>query len=246
MVAGLGGHDPNRHSAVRALIANELAAADDAPAAAGRTQRTCRAAVRTLPAMGVGVSLIADHGNPVMFAASDSRAGQIEELQFTLGEGPCLDAYTSRGPVLVSDLADATTRWPGYAPEARERGVRAVFAFPLQVGAAQLGALDVYQGKAGALSDTNLTMAFTFAEVVMEDLLDVQLGAEFADRAQQDPGDTRFEVYQAQGMITVQLGVGLAEAMARLRASAYSQNRPISQVADDVVAGRLCLEPDHI
>jgi hypothetical protein len=237
--------DDDHFAEVRDLIANESPATDDGPAIVGQTQRLCRAAARRLPAMGVGVSLISETGNQVTFAASDPWSEHIEELQFTLGEGPCLDAYHSRRPVLIPDLAEAATaRWPGYAPEVRDHGVRAVFAFPLQIGAARLGALDVYRDSAGALSDTALTMAFTFAEVAMGALLDAQHRVGAIESVQQDAVDTRFEVYQAQGMVVVQLGVDLAEAMARLRAHAYAHNQRLGDVADDVVAGRLSLDPD--
>ena len=52
-----------------------------------------------------------------------------------------------------------------------------------------------------------------------------------------------FLVYQAQGMVQVQLSVSLAEAMARLRAYAYADNRPLNEVAEDVVARRVIFEP---
>ena len=56
----------------------------------------------------------------------------------------------------------------------------------------------------------------------------------------------RAEVYQAQGMVMVDLGVTLAEAMARLRGHAYAENRYLSDVARDVVAGKLTLDLDSV
>jgi hypothetical protein len=138
------------------------------------------------------------------------------------------------------------SRWPGYSPAALDRGVRAVFAFPLQVGAARLGVLDVYREQPGSLSAESLALALTFAEVAVQTLLD---GQERAARGQAAEGlegalEYRFALYQAQGMTMVDLGVSIGEAMARLRAHAYAHDRPLSDVARDVVAGRLRLESD--
>jgi AmiR/NasT family two-component response regulator len=52
------------------------------------------------------------------------------------------------------------------------------------------------------------------------------------------------QTYQATGMLTVQLGVSITEAFARLRAYAYSEDRRLADVAGDIVARRLRLDPD--
>ena len=56
--------------------------------------------------------------------------------------------------------------------------------------------------------------------------------------------DNRYTVFQAQGMVRIQLGVTLTEAMVRIRAHAYASDRRLSDIADDIVAGKLVLEPD--
>lgn len=230
---------------VRGLVSRESAADGDKPAVAGWLQRVCRAAVRDLPAMGVGISILSSGSDPIPVAASGDTSVLVEELQFVMGEGPCIDAYASRSPVLVPDLsATAATTWPGYAPAAHGHGVRAVFAFPLQVGAARLGAFDVYRDHVGGLSPQALSRALTFAEVAMQGLLD-------AGTQNQDTGDlfeevdgNRLEVYQAQGMVMAQLGVGAEEALMRLRAYAYTHERRAVDVARDVIARKLRLESD--
>ena len=233
-------------AAVRSLIASEDPLPDDGLAMTGWMQRLCRAAARTLPAMGAGVSLMSGTGSPVAFVASGPRCEQLEELQFTLGEGPCMDAYGSRKPVLTSDLAEAGSRWPGYAPAVSAHGVQAVFALPLQIGAACLGAMDIYRSSAGALTSSELAVAFAFTEVAMGALLDAQDGSADGfqvDSFQREAASNRFEVYQAQGMVTVQLGVNLAEAMARLRAYAYAEDCRLADVADAVIEGKLVFDP---
>ena len=233
---------------VRRLVAREAPRPDDQPLVAGSLQRLCRAAVRVLPATGAGVSVMSAEGVPVTTAASDPTASLIEELQFTVGEGPCLDAFFSRRPVLTPDLVAAgRNRWPGYAPAAHGKGVGAVFAFTLQVGAARLGVMDIYRRQPGVLSPQSLNQALTFAEVAVEILLDAQERAvgDAAAPTLDDALSTGFELYQAQGMVMFQLGVTLSEAMSRVRAHAFSNDRRLGDVAADIVARRLVLEADR-
>lgn len=230
---------------VRELIAQESVLVGDKPALTGWLQRMCRAAVRDLPAMGVGISVLSKGSDPITVAASSDASVLLEELQFTMGEGPCIDAFSSRSPVLVPDLSvTGATTWPGYAPAAHKHGVRAVFAFPLQVGAARLGALDVYRDQTGSMSRETLSLALTFAEVAMEGLLDGGAGSRVAADMIDDFEGSRFEVHQAQGMAMFQLGVGAEEALARLRAYAFAHDRRLVDVARDILARTLELESD--
>ena len=230
------------------LIDDESRRSAQRPDRAGRLGQLCRALSRELPASGVGLSLLThDHHGGGTVAASDAWSTALEELQFTLGEGPCIDAYTSRRPVLEPELeTHGSRRWPAYAPAAREQGVRAVFAFPLQTGAARAGALDIYRAEAGPLTPGALSQAFTFAEIAIGLLVDGQARADGhrSSPALDDALANRVEVYQAQGMVMVDLGVGIEEAMARLRAHAFAEGRTIRDVAADVVAGSLTLERD--
>ena len=237
--------DPaERIAVVRALIAGEKSVAEGV---AGVLNRLCKAAARALPAAGSGVSVMAQDGIREVAAASDSASQALEELQFTLGEGPCVDAFSSRRPVLEPDLAaGAGGRWPGYTPAACALGVRAVFVFPLAIGAAQLGVMDVYRQNPGILSQRALEQALTFADVAVQTLLDAQ------DSVPGGPGaeglgnvlDSHYVVYQAQGMTMIDLGVSLVDAMARMRAYAYARDRLLRDVARDIVSGRLRLDAD--
>ncbi|WP_433789423.1 GAF and ANTAR domain-containing protein [Actinoplanes sp. CA-252034] len=214
----------------------------------GALQRLCKAAAGALAASGTGVSVMAEDGARGIAAASDPISERIEELQFVLGEGPCIDAFASRRPVLVPDLTDgAAHRWPAYTPAAHDEGVRAVFAFPLQVGAARLGVLDVFRARAGRLSGDQLRQAFAFTDLAVKALLDGQddaipgAAADGLDEAiEHSP-----ELFQAQGMVMVQLGVPLAEALVRIRAHTYVENRRLNDVARDIVARRLRFDTDH-
>ena len=241
------GEREGREQAVRALVDLQTTSAGQADRLAGWLQRMCTAVVQALPASGAGISVVDRGGVAGFAAASDAESAYLEELQFTLGEGPCVDALAGRRPVLEPDVETAAMgRWPMYAPAVVERGVQAVFAFPLQAGAARLGVLDIYRRQPVGLDSDALALALTFADVTVSQLLDVQGGRDVG--ARQDALDEmmsyRTELYQAQGMVMVDLGVPVDEAMVRLRAYAFAHERRLSEVARDIVAGRLRLDTD--
>jgi hypothetical protein len=202
---------------------------------------------RILPAWGVAVSLMTEHGPTGIVAALDEESQVVGELQFIVGEGPCWEAFETRAPVLVQDLlGEAGQRWPGYCTAVQARGVRSAFAFPLQVGSARLGVLDVYRQQPGALDAEALANALALAAIATEALID---GQDQADDGAAPDGvvqalESQFPVYQAQGMVMIQLGVTLGEAMARLRAHAYAHDRTLGAVARDIVARELAFEAD--
>jgi len=183
--------------------------------------------------------------------SSDEVVSELEELALTLGEGPCVDAFTG-GPALVADLrfAECRTRWPAFAPAAVEAGVRAIFALPLQVGGVRLGSMDLYRKEPGALDRERLADALLLADTACALLLDARAGpvgdGAGADRRWPErAGPHHPEVHQATGMITVQLGVTAAVALIRLRAYAFANDRHLREVAADIVARRLRFLPDE-
>lgn len=203
----------------------------------GRLCAECRSA---LPISGAAVALMTDDGpSGVVLDATDGRARQLEELQFSFGEGPCVEASRSGLPVFQPYLAETgLTRWPGFAGDILDIGVRAIFAFPLRVGAIRVGVLDLYRDVPGHLSILELADALCFADAATVVVLQLQ-DHHGPDSALIGPIDSRAGVHQATGMISVQLGVGLAEALLRLRAHAYATGRPVPDVATDVVSRRL-------
>src|SRR4029453_19309999 len=162
----------DRYDRAKAFIAGQPDPASGG-GTAGVLRRLCGAAVQTMAASGAGVTLMTGDGVRGAGAASDPGSARLEELQFTFGEGPCIDAYASRRPGSGPGLVDgAMTRWPVYAPAVHAQGLRAVFAFPLQIGAARLGVLDVFRDRAGALTSDELRQGVLLAEVTVAALLD--------------------------------------------------------------------------
>jgi GAF domain-containing protein len=223
------------------LINRQPVLATDLVGVGGRLRRLCAAVAGALSATGAGISVLAEDGVRGISAASDAASDRLDELQFILGEGPCIDALATRRPILVPDFDQAAMmRWPGYAPAVQQGGARAVFAFPLQVGAARLGALDVFRIVPGRLSVTELALALVFAEVAVATLLDGQDGTPAGGAGGlDDEVEHHAELFQAQGMVMVQLGVSLAEALIRIRAFTFAENRSLHDVATDIVERRL-------
>jgi hypothetical protein len=207
-------------------------------------ERLCVGSVDYLSASGAGVSVVSGSGAREIILATDQVSSEIEELQVSLGEGPCIDAWSSQLPVIEPDLSlTSPTRWPMFGPAARAAGAVAVFAVPLHVGRSRLGALDLYRDAPGGLSPADLTAAVALGAAVTQVLLKLEPANHALETIEVGPSLSA-EIYQAAGMVTVQLEVDITEALARLRAYAYAEERPLSEVARDIVARHLRLERD--
>ena len=205
----------------------------------------CAAAVGNLGVDGASVTVVSGLlvGEPLF--ASDELSAVLEELQFTTGEGPAADEFWLGSPVLIADLDSAAARWPGFVPEAVAAGARAMFALPLQAGAIRVGVLSLYRELPGPLSAGALADVLVLADVALQLLLDASSGISGSPgyRPLDGLSDRRAVVYQATGMISVQLGVSLEEALARLRAHAFASSAALGDVASEVVSRRLRFDP---
>jgi hypothetical protein len=152
---------------------------------------------------------------------------------------PDLMAAAGRPRQGRDDDADASA--PQLRERARQLGVGAVFAFPLQLGALRLGVLHLYRTERGELDEAGFRESVTLADRLTHALLGMW-GTERSDSTEPDPAAlSRAAVHQATGMLVAQLGVGIDEAFARLRAHAFAEGRSLTEVADDIVARRLRL-----
>ncbi len=201
-----------------------------------RLELLCHACQGSARADGVGLAILSSDGTPEPTFVSDDRSRLIEDLQFTLGEGPCVDAVRSGSPVLLDDIGavtDATRRWPAFVREAEASGIRAVFAFPVQIGAIALGTLDLYRCRPGTLAGDELTSVLGTIDRIALVLLDLSTDADGAAEP-----TYRMVVHQAAGMVVAQTGTTIASALAMVRATAFSEGKSINDLAADVVAGR--------
>jgi hypothetical protein len=206
--------------------------------------RLCEVTSEIVRMSGAGVMLMSGDFPRGSLCATNDVSNLIEELQFTLGEGPCVDAYQEGAVVLEPDLVHPlAARWLAFTPPVVEAGVGAIFAFPLQVGTARLGALDLYRTEAGPLSDEQHGDAMVLADIIASWVLDVQADAPkgvVAADLERD-ADFHYVVHNAAGAVSVRLGVSITDALIRLRAYAFSHDRPLHEVAEDVVSRKLTM-----
>ncbi|WP_280293979.1 GAF and ANTAR domain-containing protein [Nocardia abscessus] len=222
----------------------------------------CSAAVRLTGADGAAVAVLGGNSQArELVYATDAIAQQVDELQFVVGEGPCVEAYRSDQRQIWPDLtsAEAATRWPAFAGEALALGVRAIFAFPVPGVRRSVGVLELYRGQPGGLGEVERDSGDACAVAVGRALRadwNRRVGAldgiggldEVVDTAVEQAGFdgvedefSRAVVFNAVGMVAVQLAVPADQGLARLRAYCYAEGRAISDVAADIVARRLSL-----
>jgi hypothetical protein len=235
----------------RLRLIDELAAiVADVSRVAELPQRMCDAVAAILPVDGVGLSLMDGSvaGGRTLLGASNGVGAAIEELQYSLGEGPCVSAFVDNQPVLVPDLraTEATVRWPVFTHEIALLDVRALFAIPVRIGTTSVGVLDCHRASPGPLFE--VIEALLAADALAVGLLTYQLR-----QRQSDNLPDLYELSQRQheqvhiaiGMASEQLDIPNEQAIDLLRAYAYQHGQPLNQVADDVADRRLRLTLDQ-
>ncbi|MER7653733.1 MULTISPECIES: ANTAR domain-containing protein [Streptomyces] len=181
------------------------------------------------------------HAPELIWSAPDDRLGTaLEDVQFTLGEGPTLGCLRDGRTVTEPDLSRvAGSRWPTFLPEALQAGARALFALPLAIGAVRLGAFTGYRTRPGPLTLQQHLDMHTFIDTATFLLLALLPGAD----GRRDPATDlatlhRAEIHQATGMLAVRLHLPLDQALLLLRSHAYSTGRPILDLARDIIDHR--------
>ena len=207
----------------------------------------CQACLVGLDVDGAAISLLTSTASRETLWATDSTAELLEDLQFTLNEGACMEAASTGRPVLVPDIHGVeSNRWPLFAAAVVEQtGVAALFALPLQWGAVNLGVLDLYRFHPGGLGGSQYRDALAAADITALIMIGQRTDPGEDGGGWLDPAlGHRAEIHQATGMVLVQLGISATDALARLRAHAFVQQRLLIDVARDVVARRLVFTPD--
>jgi hypothetical protein len=237
-------HDNGRVARVWRLVTGYAAANGHAVSVSD----VCVAAVKAGSVDGAALSVVTRVDRRSLVHATDEVARQLDDQQFSLGEGPCVEGWSSGGLVLAADLADSgsVARWPLFAPVALAAGARAMFGFPLQMGAIRLGTLGLYRARPGTLDSEQLADTLTLCGAAVAMML---AATNHAPNGAQPlwlpgaPGDRKIEVYQATGMVAVQLDVDLEDAFAALRARAFAQGIPLPEIARQVVDRRMRFIP---
>jgi hypothetical protein len=234
---------PDSGAVTQALLAIGPGSSDDRDLA----QQICRACIEGLDVDGAAISLLTATVSRHTLWASDATAERLEDLQFSLNEGACMQAATTGSPVLVPDLhhSSETAQWPIFAAAVAEQtNAQALFALPLQWGVTNLGVLDLYRNATGELSHTQWRDALSAADIAALMILGLRTDPTNPDPdpdpdthtgGLDHPTGDRAAIHQATGMVLAQLQITATEALARLRAYAFVEQRLLDDIAHDVI-----------
>ncbi|MFE1643968.1 GAF and ANTAR domain-containing protein [Microbacterium sp. P01] len=195
-----------------------------------------------LPVDGASVSVVTIAGSHSTVSSSDPLAARLEQLQYDLGEGPHFRVLDVGKPVLVPDVHTADhSGWPMFGHAVVDTEARALFSFPLRIGAATVGVVDMYRLAPGGLSDLDVAHALALSGAAAGKAAAYAVADAESDERQDSElvAGTRRHVHQATGMMSVQLDTSMTDAFARLRGHAYVVGRSVDDVARDVVGRTL-------
>ena len=220
-------------------------AADDG---SGATTRLCAVCAEITEMSGAGIMLLAGDRPRGSVCTTDEVSAQIEELQYTLGEGPCVDAHRQHAPVLEPDLASPAvvqvggrSRAPPWRPErgrcsgSRSPSVRSV-SVPstcIATGPGRSPPINMPTPWSWRRSRRARSSRCKPTPFPASSAPELEAGGNF-----------RFVVHQAAGMVAVQLGVPVDEALLRIRAHAFSTEETVVETAEAVIDRRLRFDPD--
>lgn len=198
----------------------------------------CDVAAEFMVLDGAGIALTSDSEDLMSLCTSNVAAGELMDLEMTVGEGPTIDA--SRGETAEEHnlLAGTDSRWSMYRPEAVALGVRAVFGYPIQLGSVSFGALSLFRTSPGPLSAGQSSDAYLMASVLGRVILNTQAGGSSERLVGELEGSSMldFRVHQAAGMVAVQGSMSVKDALVSLRAHAFATGSRLGELADRVVS----------
>ncbi|MEY9857812.1 hypothetical protein ABH935_003425 [Catenulispora sp. GAS73] len=194
------------------------------------------AACETLGASGTALTLFGTDQTEVLTAASNRASRTAQHLEFTFGQGPARETVRLHRPVTAAGSEIAAT-WPIYGPAVEQLGIRAVATVPVAMAGSTLGALTVFDPPMTHGPDLETFQAA--ADTLIASLEPAPLTDAYGDikrwPALVSQADLWTVVNQAAGMVSVQCHCATADALALIRAHAFAEDRPVDDVAIDIV-----------
>jgi len=194
--------------------------------------------VDLLAVEAAGIVLGDPRGTLRVVAASSDDAQLIELLQLQNDEGPCLECYRTAAAVSVPDLADVADRWPRFTAAVDAQGAfRSVHALPLRLRQESIGALNLFNGRPGPLSEANLSLGQALADVATIGILQeraIRRGEVLTEQLQAAL-NSRVIIEQAKGVLAQHGNLTMHVAFDRLRRYARSHNLRLTEVARQIV-----------
>lgn len=194
----------------------------------------CEWFVSTLPVEHAAISTLGEPFELETVCASDAVAAELERIQLDGGAGPCWHAKATGTPALLPDLRHGEDfSWPAFVDAAESFAVRSAYAFPMSVGAVDVGVVDLYATRAHALDSREVEAAWAMADIaavrVVDHLLS-NLGA-----SSPPAGSPKRSIHQATGMVMAQLGIPSDDAFVVIRAHAFATGRTVSDIAEAII-----------
>lgn len=193
-------------------------------------------AERVVPgAVAVSITMI-DDGTAVTAAHSGPLALALDEQQYAVGHGPCLDAARYAQAMPIADMA-TEARWPEYTPRALALGVRSSLAVPLPLHEAVIGALNLYGIEANAFDADAERVARMFASYAAVTLYNAQASSDNSALAlqMQEALASRAVIEQAKGILMGSRRCTPDESFEILRALSQTSNVKLRTVAQALV-----------
>lgn len=189
------------------------------------------------PSAAVSVTAIDDDGGYVTVAATSDDARHVDDLQYALDEGPCVDSLRTGDEHHLRDLA-AEQRWPNFRERAMDCGFASVLSVPLRAGPTPIGALNVFAGEAEGLGEEDVEVARRIAAPAACTLANARAyrqAARLADELQVAL-DGRAVIERAKGVLMATQRCSEDEAFGLLREASQRRNRKLREVAAAIVA----------
>lgn len=203
-------------------------------------QSLAHAAKEAIPhATGAGASLIDSRGRKTSTGATDAVVLEADRLQYELGQGPCLSAWSEDRTQVVADIM-AEARWPLWTEAAAALGIRSVLSTPLSTGGGPIGAMKVYSDEPGTFADHDARLLEMLARPAALMLANVQArdAARWASEQMSQAVADRDTVRVATGILMERERLGQGEALSRIVSLSRLGRRALLDVAQDIVAGR--------
>jgi hypothetical protein len=205
----------------------------------------CAVAAEFMALDGAGIALVGDGEDLTALCTSNHAAGALMNLELTLGEGPATDAARGNANEDTNLLGASESNWNTYRPEAVALGARAVFGYPVRVGAIRFGALSLFRNSPGPLDSGQSSDAYLIASVIGRAILTQQAGlTENLVGELNGVSMLDFRVHQAAGMLAIQGSMSAKDALVMLRAHAFGMGVELSVLADRVVKRTTRFDPD--
>lgn len=210
-------------------------------------ERICEVAVEVFDADFASIAL-SINGNYSPFAASSDVAILLDETQYSLGQGPTFDSVNARLPIVIdkTNSRESSHRWPVFIPVLTSHGMRSMYVFPLRIGNAYIGSLSVYKSDADEMSPEQLSDGLILASLAGTELVEKTAGVADRDDALTEPGlYDRSSLQIAAGMVAEALNCSIISALVQIRARAFSDDVPVSRLAQQIIAREVVLEIDN-